>query len=196
MKNLLPLLAVAALTLAGCTSGDVKDSLTESPTSETSSKVTSTSSPSASSTTMVAESTVAELNDEVPQSSMTASAVVETPPSVAQSPEPYIVECSEGTPGPTVMSDGTVQFTDYCFNLLGGPAYMEQESRSGLNPDAIPYADGGTCPAYICGYGTDENGNPNPSSGELQLMDGCEKGYIDDPQRCGAVAEKAAQYGW
>ncbi|QQU98953.1 hypothetical protein I6I65_10550 [Corynebacterium amycolatum] len=34
--------------------------------------------------------------------------------------------------------------------------------------DTVPYDDGGTCPAYLCGYGTDEDGNANPSSGEIQ----------------------------
>lgn len=36
------------------------------------------------------------------------------------------------------------------------------------DPATVPFADGGTCPAYKCGYGHDENGNPNPSSGEIQ----------------------------
>lgn len=60
----------------------------------------------------------------------------------------------------------------------------------------IPFADGGTCPAAICGYGHDENGNPNPSSGEIQTKGGCDAGYITDPALCGAVNEKYDTYGW
>jgi hypothetical protein len=55
------------------------------------------------------------------------------------------------------------------------------------DPATVPIPDGGTCPAAICGYGHDENGNPNPSSGELQTQDGCEEGYITDPELCAAV---------
>jgi len=58
------------------------------------------------------------------------------------------------------------------------------------DPATIPFADGGTCPAYRCGYGHDANGNPNPSSGEIQTYNGCEDGYITDPSLCGAVNEK------
>ena len=61
------------------------------------------------------------------------------------------------------------------------------------DPATIPMADGGTCPAYQCGYGHDENGNPNPTSGELQAPHGCEEGYITDPELCAAVAERFAE---
>lgn len=64
------------------------------------------------------------------------------------------------------------------------PAPVEEEA---VPLSDVPYANGGTCPAYLCGYGTDENGNPNPSSGELQLQHGCEQGYIQDPDQCAAV---------
>lgn len=97
------------------------------------------------------------------------------PEPVPAASAPTIVECLEGTPGPTLMSDGTMQYTDYCFNLLGGPAYLEQESQSG-------------CPAAVCGYGTNSQGQKNPSSGEIQTLHGCQDGYINDPELCGAVA--------
>lgn len=35
--------------------------------------------------------------------------------------------------------------------------------------------------------------NPNPTSGELQAQDGCEKEYITDPELCAAVAERFAE---
>lgn len=55
--------------------------------------------------------------------------------------------------------------------------------------DGVPIPDGGTCPAYLCGYGHDAEGNPNPSSGEIQGRDGCQQGYIDDPEYCAAIEE-------
>ncbi|WP_313678372.1 hypothetical protein [Corynebacterium stationis] len=60
--------------------------------------------------------------------------------------------------------------------------YAEQERLAN-----IPYADGGTCPAYKCGYGTNSQGERNPSSGEIQTLHGCQDGYINDPELCGAV---------
>ena len=87
------------------------------------------------------------------------------------------------SPGEGYQCPGTDAFvTDpaYCTStyLGGDPSYDEN------------------CPAYLCGYGVDANGNPNPTSGELQTMHGCEQGYITDPSLCGAVAQRADQYGW
>lgn len=120
-----------------------------------------------------------------------AASVGEPSPTAA---EPYVVECLFGTPGPSRMSDGTIQNTDYCFYELGGPAYLEQEGQSGLGGanqqpphDGVPIADGGTCPAYLCGYGHDAQGNRNPTSGEIQTKHGCEQGYITDVELCAAV---------
>ena len=53
--------------------------------------------------------------------------------------------------------------------------------------DGVAIADGGTCPAYLCGYGHDEQGNRNPTSGEIQTRHGCEQGYITDVDLCAAV---------
>ncbi|MDN6706348.1 hypothetical protein [Corynebacterium glyciniphilum] len=73
------------------------------------------------------------------------------------------------------------------------PAEPQGESQSiwaptgEPDPATVPIPDGGTCPAAICGYGHDEHGNPNPSSGELQTQHGCEEGYVTDPELCAAV---------
>lgn len=53
--------------------------------------------------------------------------------------------------------------------------------------DGVAIADGGTCPAYLCGYGHDAQGNRNPTSGEIQTQHGCEQGYIADAELCAAV---------
>lgn len=81
--------------------------------------------------------------------------------------EPYVVECLFGTPGPALWSDGTTAYSEYCFNALGGPEYLEAESQSGLSPsstwdgyDPNPYrSDGCVGSAAVCGY-YDDNGDP------------------------------------
>ena len=98
-------------------------------------------------------------NDETPTTSSSASTTVSTssstsstePSSVEPSPEettpvaggeepvmmdPFIIECMVGTPGPSLMSDGSIQFTDYCWEVMGGPAYLEEESQSGYSAPA------------------------------------------------------------
>ncbi|AQQ15732.1 hypothetical protein CGLAU_08890 [Corynebacterium glaucum] len=87
---------------------------------------------------------------------------------------PYVAECLEGTPGPALWSDGEVRYSEDCFQKLGGPAYLEQEGQSGLKP-------GG---AAVNGYGYDEYGYPNRTSGEIQAEWGCQQGYITDPAIC------------
>lgn len=99
-----------------------------------------------------------------------------------ESAEPYVVECLEGTPGPALWSDGSTRHSDECFQKMGGPEYLEQESQSGLQP-------GG---AAVNGYGYAPNGARNPSSGEVQAYHGCQDGYIDDPDLC-AGAEAAVR---
>lgn len=100
--------------------------------------------------------------------------------------------------GTAIYSDGSTGYEESCYQPMMDAAQSAPQSYGQVTPDpeTIPFANGGTCPAYKCGYGTDENGNPNPSSGELQLMDGCQQGYVDDPERCAAVLDKANQYGW
>lgn len=102
----------------------------------------------------------------------------------AAAPAPAAAQNSVFTsPGEGYQCPGTDAFvTDpaYCTStyLGGDPSYDEN------------------CPNYLCGYGVDANGNPNPTSGEIQTMDGCEQGYITDPSLCSAVAQRAEQYGW
>lgn len=172
-KALLALAAIPALALGACGQD-------EAPTPSPSSTASSTS-------------TSAKPTESEKPSPTSSTPSPEAAPAVE---EPYVVECIFGTPGPSRMSDGTVQNTEYCGNQPGAQAYRDAESAAGLDPSEIPYAEGGTCPAYQCGYGHDENGNPNPSSGELQTLHGCDEGYITDQNLCGAVQNKADQYGW
>lgn len=99
------------------------------------------------------------------------------------------------------MSDGSIQTTDFCVNRPGAQEIRDAEAwyNSPDNPalqeyyaeqerlSNIPYAEGGTCPAYLCGYGTNDQGQRNPSSGELQAVRACETGYITDAEWCESV---------
>lgn len=166
-KSLLALAAIPVLTLGACGQD-------EAPT------------PSSSSTASSTSTSAKPTESEKPSpTSITPSPEASSPEAAPAVEEPYVVECIFGTPGPSRMSDGTVQNTEYCGNQPGAQAYRDAESAAGLDPSEIPYAEGGTCPAYQCGYGTDENGNQNPSSGDTQFEYGCEQGYID-PAQCSA----------
>ncbi|MCT1444311.1 hypothetical protein [Corynebacterium sanguinis] len=148
--------------------------------------------------------------------STNTTTAADTQCAVAEQPEShketYVVECLAGVPGPAQWSDGTTKFSQDCYDqgvanrgdyqcqgtdyFVDDPSECAPRIKDGVPLDQIPIADGGTCPAYKCGYGHEANGNPNPTSGELQTMDGCSQGYITDQALCGAVAQKAEQYGW
>lgn len=167
MRKLAAIAALTTLAFAGCATA--KETSTPSSTTSTS-KTTSTKATSSSPT----------------RPSPSTEPAAAPNPTQAPAAEVYVVECLFGTPGPSLMSDGSVQSTDYCANQPGAQEYRDAEAAAGWDPSKVPYADGGTCPAYKCGYGHDENGNPNPSSGELQFQYGCEQGYID-PAECAAA---------
>ena len=156
MKRLLSILAALPLMLAACTSTGDTTPATSSTVATSSTAKSTSSTPSTSSTTSSA----------TPSSTSAVAPVTEAP---APAVPPYVVECLEGTPGPALWSDGTTAYSQDCWEQRGGAEVAEAESNAGLpNPATIPYADGGTCPAYKCGYGHDENGNPNPSNSEIQ----------------------------
>lgn len=113
---------------------------------------------------------------------------------VEQAAAPSFVRCQLAD-GTALLSDGSTTYMDSCNESAGGPMVLQEgTSIYDLQPqvdlDNIPIADGGTCPAARCGYGHDANGNPNPSSGEIQTKHGCDDGYITDPDLCAAVNEK------
>ncbi|WIM70184.1 hypothetical protein [Corynebacterium suedekumii] len=73
-------------------------------------------------------------------------------------------------------------------NLWGPAAAIPAGEETPQDLSNAPYADGGTCAAAICGYGTNDQGQHNPTSGEIQTLHGCQDGYITDPELCAAVA--------
>lgn len=181
---------VAGLSTAACESP--QDAPTPSSSSTSSSSTTTTSSSSVSTSTSPTTETSPEYVDE--------------PPQEAVATEPTVIACEADPPGPALYSDGKVLFSQNCYDKIvatrppyrcpGTDSYVSDSSKChpiptpSPDPATIPYADGGTCPAYKCGYGHDANGNPNPSSGELQAQYGCQQGYITDPELCAAVANK------
>ncbi|CAQ05564.1 hypothetical protein cu1604 [Corynebacterium urealyticum DSM 7109] len=168
MRKLAAITALTTLVLTGCAT--TEEAPTPSSSTTSASKTTSTKTPSSSTAT--------------PSPSTEPAAA----PKQTQAPaaEIYVLECLPGTPGPSRMSDGSTQYTDYCANQPGAQTYRDAEAAAGWDPSKVPFANGGTCPAYKCGYGHDENGNPYPSSGELQFQHGCEQGYIE-PSECAAA---------
>lgn len=157
MKRLLSTLAIIPLALAACSSeGDeVGPATSTAPTSTSSSApATSSSVPSSTSTTTS--------TSQPPSPETNSPAVDNNAPTSPVAAEPTFVTCWEN--GYAQLSDMSVVEWPDC-------ALPPQEAaKLGPSPDPakIPYADGGTCPAYKCGYGHDASGNPNPSNSEIQ----------------------------
>lgn len=160
--------ALVGLSAAACAGADTAE--------------TSSSTPSAPSSTSHSNEEPSR-EETPPPSQLTAEepSPVETrspePAPIDQAAEPTVVECLPGTPGPARWSDGTIAYSEWCFQEMGGPAYLEAERNANA---------GG---AAVTGYGTAPNGNRNPSSGELQTQYGCQQGRVDDPALCAAVEE-------
>lgn len=157
MKRLLSTLAIIPLALAACSNeGEEVGHATSTASTSTSSSAPATSS-SAPSSTNTTTSTPQPLAPET-----TEPAVDNYLPTSPVAAEPTFVACWEN--GYAQLSDMSVVEWPDC-------ALPPQEAANlgpGPDPATIPYADGGTCPAYKCGYGHDENGNPNPSNSEIQ----------------------------
>lgn len=157
MKRLLSTLAIIPLALAACSNeGEEVGHATSTASTSTSSSAPAASS-SAPSSTNTTTSTPQPLAPET-----TEPAVDNYSPTSPVAAEPTFVACWEN--GYAQLSDMSVVEWPDC-------ALPPQEAANlgpGPDPATIPYADGGTCPAYKCGYGHDENGNPNPSNSEIQ----------------------------
>ncbi|AJE67484.1 hypothetical protein SB89_07990 [Corynebacterium glutamicum] len=78
--------------------------------------------------------------------------------------------------------------SDTSYDTMFGPDAAIPAGENYQDLSQIPIADGGTCPAYLCGYGTNDQGERNPTSGEIQSLHGCQEGYISDQELCDAVA--------
>lgn len=153
---------LASTALAGC--GESSDNLDEpSLTANTTSSESSTSEQPSSSSPREAKASESE-KDSAPESEPAS--------------EPTFAECYEANAA--LLSDGSV-VTD----TINCGVEEEPEQPSEPAAPAEPECTGG---AAECGYGYDEEGKPNPSSGELQTQWGCEQGYITDLELCAAVS--------
>lgn len=189
-KNLVMLAGVAlALGLTGCGSSD---SVNTEPTTSTATTATITSTSSTSSPTSLSPTTTSSSTE---KSTTVVEPVAPSPEPVAADPTtaqavPEVIWSEPGVGYRCAATDAWVYDPSNCIaaHLGGDPSYdhlwgpsaavpAEQWYSSPDNPalseyyedpDNIPIADGGTCPAALCGYGHDEYGNPNPSSGEIQ----------------------------
>ena len=144
MKRLIITLAAASFTLAACSNGTAEtessstsqttsSATSKSPVATSSSSKTATPDTSTSTTpkaSLPSSATPPEPSQKAPQSSVP----VQQPEQPVAPPEPVLVECLEGTPGPALMSDGSTQYSDWCFHNNGGPEYIKEESRSCVGP--------------------------------------------------------------
>ncbi|EET77367.1 hypothetical protein CORTU0001_0575 [Corynebacterium tuberculostearicum SK141] len=171
---LIPFFSLALFT-TGCGGSD-DTATTISTVKET---VTETASETSTTETSTEESTTEETTTETPQ---------EREPRT-ETPEPATNNQQQANTAGYQCADGTwVEFAGLCKESNNQPpvqpAPQQQAPQQGQANNGGPSAD---CPAYLCGYGNDANGNRNKSSGEIQTQHGCEQGYITDPQVCGAV---------
>lgn len=168
MIRSLPLLIAGALALASCSEGQ---QISSTPAPIPSSVASSVSLNTASAGAPSSQMSSSEIS---PEPTLHGSAIE---PDQTQARTAYVVECLPDPPGASQMSDGTIQNTEYCQHQDHEQESHDAETNAGLtDPATIPYANGGTCPAAICGYGHDAQGRPNPSSGEIQTMNGCDEG--------------------
>lgn len=147
MKRLIITLAAASFTLAACSNGTAEtESSSTSQTTRSATSTTSTVTSSSSTTTasktntnatpkasLSSSATPPEPSQKAPQSSVP----VQQPAQPVAPAEPVVVECLEGTPGPALMSDGSTQYSDWCFHQNGGPEYIKEESRSCVGPPEL-----------------------------------------------------------
>lgn len=157
--RLLPLLFALPLTLSACGNDETTQDTSTAPATST-----SAASSTASKTTKAPH----------PTSSTTEPEVDESPvePTTGE-PSPVSFACGDWhlyQAGTAIYSDGSTGYEESCYQPMmdAARANATPQPEVDFDPSKVPYADGGTCPAAVCGYGHDENGNPNPSSGEIQ----------------------------
>ena len=177
MRPLLVLAAATVLALAGCSAHEPAPSETETPATAATAITTlstSTSPTTSETTTSETTSTPAVALDDAGTS---ATRSIWAPPGQGiQCPgtDAFVWDYSDCNP-----SNGVIDPNEFY-------GIIDQQNQQPVH-DGVAIADGGTCPAYLCGYGHDEQGNRNPTSGEIQTRHGCEQGYTTDVDLCAAV---------
>lgn len=130
--------------------------------------------PAASSSAAVTTTSVTPLRmttSEAPAPTTTVEAVTAEP--AVQ--KPYVVECLDGTPGPAKWSDGSMAFSQWCFDQHGGNEYLQQEREVNTFE-----CDGQVCRnPYTGGSYPDPNAVAPPSVGTTS-----DRGYSCSGDRC------------
>lgn len=89
--------------------------------------------------------------------------------------EPYVVECLEGTPGPARWSDGSMAFSQWCFDQHSGNEYLRREREANTFE-----CDGQVCRnPYTGGSYPDPNAAATPPVGTTP-----DRGYSCSGDRC------------
>lgn len=139
MKKLTIALTALTIAVAGCSSNT--EPAPAPPSSAAPSSPETSAPPSSAEHTSTTEATEAETTKpEAKQPDPTmASPQADNPiaeaPAVEQAPaEPVVVECLEGTPGSARWSDGTVSYSQWCFDTMGGEQSLEDEANAGVPP--------------------------------------------------------------
>ena len=209
LKNIAAALSLTVLTLGLAACGSAEESTPTSVVTEVTTVSTTTSLAETSLSTTSEEKTPS--SEAEPKPSQSTYVVPTTEAYVEPTVNPW---AGSGNGWRCAATDAWVIDPSYCTSewLGGDPSYdtnygpsaaisaeqhaaqVAQLQEQGRLAN-IPIADGGTCPAYKCGYGHDENGNRNPSSGEIQTLHGCDEGYITDVELCAAV-EWVRAYGY
>lgn len=190
----------AALALSACGTTEPEAHEPELAT-KSSTTTSSSSSPATTETSETSEtSTSASISVEpVPEPEPEPAAPPVAPETFAEPPQHVEPIWTEPGVGYQCMgTDAWVSDPAYCtsqnlggetsYDELWGPEAAIPAEEALRNSTTSPYDDGEHCAAAICGYGTNSQGQPNPTSGELQTLHGCQEGYIDDPELCAAVA--------
>lgn len=106
--------------------------------------------------------------------STTPQTIEDTPTPVTEEPAgvtpsapatPYVTECLQGTPGPAMWSDGTMAYSEDCFQQLGGPAYVNEEGDATArfweqHPELLNQPTGGDPSAWDYEGPRTDNGDP------------------------------------
>lgn len=182
---LAPVVAVTIGALTGCSTPDTSDDSLSSTTAPT--PVTSTQTATSSATQPSTSSSQTPTPDNSNSGNREAEQLPaeNQPAAEPQNDEPYVVTCAEGVPGPAEWSDGVTRFSQECYDeavahrgsyrcpqtdaYVNDPSECAPWQREDFAPATVPFANGGTCPAAECGYGTAPDGTPYPSSGEIQM---------------------------
>jgi len=126
--------------------------------------------------------------------------------------KPYVVECLQGTPGPARFSDGSMAFSQWCFDQLGGEEYLRAEREANTfecdgvmcrnpytgvtypDPDAVPSVPTGTTSTR--GYSCDASRCYWPDGTQVINADRCGLLCGEPPTSGDIQTQSGCEAGW